>query len=398
MVSARPRQIWIHALGAKVGGGITYLRAVLPELASALEGRDVRVVVLAPGPVEGIDLPPSIEVRSLPFAAKSPLHRLAFDQFVLPVWLACTRDVVLFCSGSFSPIVKTAPTVALLRNAIYFDDDFLDLELPRTRRSLRLQGRLILRAARGCRAVVYPTHAMRALVEARDPALAGAGVVNPYGVADAYARSRAPGGDAPAIEDRPASFLYVMNYTLQKNVGFLLEALALARAERLPVRVVLTSWLTDGPACEARDRDLVERHRLVEDGYLELAGPKFGDELVALYRSVDACVFPSVCESFGNPLVEALALGKPLVCADRPYARELCGEHALYVDPQRPEALVDLWRNWPEYRATWAPAPAEEVAERFSWRGHVERLLDVLLADASERLTGGVPRHARESR
>jgi glycosyltransferase involved in cell wall biosynthesis len=396
--SQSSQQIWIHALGAKVGGGVTYLRAVLPEIASALEGRGVRVVVLAPGPIEGVDLPPFIEVRPHPLAARNAFSRLAFDQVLLPLRLARARGAVLYCSGSFAPIVKTVPTVALVRNAIYFDDAFLGLTPPRMRRSLRIRGRLILRAARGCRAVVYPTWAMRALVEARDPALASAGVVNHYGVGDAFARARGSAADSAAPGGARTTFLYVLNYTLQKNVGFLLEALALARAEGLPVRVVLTSHLTDGPpTCEARDHELIERHQLVESGYLELVGPKYGEELLALYRAVDACVFPSVCESFGHPLVEAMAIGKPLICADRPYARELCGEHALYVDPERPETLVDLWRRWSERRAAWVPAPAEDVAERFSWRGHVDRLLALLVENAAESLPRGVPRTAKES-
>ena len=101
-------------------------------------------------------------------------------------------------------------------------------------------------------------------------------------------------------------------------------------------------------------------------------------ELSDAYRAADACLFPSLCESFGHPLVEALALGKPVIAADRPYAREICGEHALYVDPGKPEDLVGLWRRWPE-PAHGLPALAQtELLRRFSWSDHVDRLLDGL--------------------
>ena len=58
-------------------------------------------------------------------------------------------------------------------------------------------------------------------------------------------------------------------------------------------------------------------------------------------------MFASFCESFGHPLIEALALNKPLVCVDWPYAREICGDAALYFQPDKPEELVAMWRNWP---------------------------------------------------
>jgi glycosyltransferase involved in cell wall biosynthesis len=375
---ASAREIWIHALGAKVGGGVTYLRAVLPELVRQLEGRGVRVVLLLPGPVEGVTLPEWIEARVMPRAARGQLGRLLFDQVVLPARLARRAGAVLFCSGSFAPILKPTPTVALLRNAIYFDDEFLRLETKKQRLLLWLQGRLILGGARGCRAALYPSRFMRELVEARAPGLSGVGVVDYYGVGADYFRARSE--PAPPRTGEPVSFLYVMNYLLQKNLGLLLDALALARRERLAVRVVVTSRLEDGPvACAARDRALIEEHRLVDEGYLAPVGPKYGAELVDLYRAVDACVFPSICESFGHPLVEAMAAGKPLVCADRPYARELCGEYALYVDPKRPEDLVDLWRRWPEVVSRFEPAPLDALEQKFSWSAHVSRLLESLL-------------------
>lgn len=45
-------------------------------------------------------------------------------------------------------------------------------------------------------------------------------------------------------------------------------------------------------------------------------GPKRGQELAAIYASADAFVFPSGTETFGNVLLEAMASGLPVVCAD----------------------------------------------------------------------------------
>lgn len=370
-------ELWIHAIAAKAGGGVTYLRSVVPELVRQLDGRGVRLVVLLPGPWQGEALPGWVEVRSLPRIARNPLLRLLFDQILFPAFLARRPEARAYCSGSFAPLVKTRPTVVLLRNAIYFDDQFLARELPLRRLMLRLRGALIVAAARGCEAVHYPSCAMKTLVEARHASVRGRGSVNAYGVGSAFAQPRR--SSSQRTHRKEATFLYVMNYTLQKNLGFVLRALALARAERLAVRVILTTWLQRGPrACAGQDRALIEENRLIEEGYLELVGPRYGDDLVALYDRVDACLFPSICESFGHPLVEALAMRRPIIAADRPYAREICRTNATYVDPIRPEALVDVWRS-----GLWrvvADRPQVDI-DGFSWRQHVERLIAALLGD-----------------
>ena len=225
---------------------------------------------------------------------------------------------------------------------------------------------------------------MRDLVEFRHPKLARLGVANYYGVDQIFIEAARNGSDAPQQTSGDETFLYVMNYTFQKNLGFILQALALAKKQGVRVRVVVTSHLTSGRAFFwDQDQALIDEHDLVGSGYLVLVGPKYGDELIELYRTVDACIFPSICESFGLPLVEAMAMGKPLICADRPYAREICRDYAKYVDPDRPNELVQLWRDWPRHSMVPPLAMREEILKRFSWQAHVANLIDILIGTAS---------------
>lgn len=61
-------------------------------------------------------------------------------------------------------------------------------------------------------------------------------------------------------------------------------------------------------------------------------------ECLQTYRRVDALFFPSLMESYGLPIVEAMTLGLPIVCADLPYARWLCEGQAIYFDPMSTES------------------------------------------------------------
>lgn len=61
------------------------------------------------------------------------------------------------------------------------------------------------------------------------------------------------------------------------------------------------------------------------------------DGLLAL---AEAMVFPSLYEGFGAPVIEAMRIGTPVVCADRGSLREVAGDAALVVEPD-----VDAWAD-----------------------------------------------------
>ena len=99
-------------------------------------------------------------------------------------------------------------------------------------------------------------------------------------------------------------------------------------------------------------------------------------EVLRVYRQSDALFFPSLLESFGLPLVEAICTDMPIVCADLPYAHWLCEDQAFYFDPESPEDAVrairelrqKLGEGWrPDYTKSRAKLPDswEEVAMRF---------------------------------
>lgn len=75
----------------------------------------------------------------------------------------------------------------------------------------------------------------------------------------------------------------------------------------------------------------------------------------ALLVMADALVFPSVYEGFGAPLIEAMALGTPVICGDHPAVREVVGDAGLVLPADDPEAwgsaLVEVRRSRRELAA-----------------------------------------------
>ena len=58
------------------------------------------------------------------------------------------------------------------------------------------------------------------------------------------------------------------------------------------------------------------------------------EKCMEYYANADALFFPSIAESYGLPLLEAMLAGMPVICADLPYARWMCEKEAIYFDPQ----------------------------------------------------------------
>lgn len=74
------------------------------------------------------------------------------------------------------------------------------------------------------------------------------------------------------------------------------------------------------------------------DERVHFVGALAGADVARFYRALDVLLFPSLYEGFGRTLVEAMALGTPVVANDIPVVREVAGDAALRVP-----LLVDQW-------------------------------------------------------
>jgi glycosyltransferase involved in cell wall biosynthesis len=67
--------------------------------------------------------------------------------------------------------------------------------------------------------------------------------------------------------------------------------------------------------------------------------PKSPSELAELYRGALAFVFPSIHETFGIPIIEAMASGCPVITSKGSACPEIAGDAALLVDPRSVEEI-----------------------------------------------------------
>jgi glycosyltransferase involved in cell wall biosynthesis len=194
-------------------------------------------------------------------------------------------------------------------------------------------------------------------------------------------------GDAAAARAQVAKYgitkpfvVFVSSLWAYKNHDGLLRAWARARPQLGDRQLVFVGAGPDSYAAELRS--LAATLGIGDD--LVFTGGVSLDETVAFYRAADLLAYPSHNETFGLPILEAMACGCPVVTSQVSSMPEIAGGAAILCDPADPasiaEALVtgvapdrDRLRDLGFRRAgefTWSAAAAatldvyREVAER----------------------------------
>jgi alpha-1,3-rhamnosyl/mannosyltransferase len=151
-----------------------------------------------------------------------------------------------------------------------------------------------------------------------------------------------PDEQAPGEIGRPF-FIYPAITRPHKNHVTLLRAFARVASAHPEAVLVLTG--APGPAEGAIGAEI---RRLGLGGRVLRLGRIPQDRLDRLLREAVALVYPSRFEGFGLPLVEAMALGCPVIASDATALPEVLGEAGSLVDPDDVEGWAGAMRSFLE--------------------------------------------------
>lgn len=379
--------LFINGLAASAGGGLTYLRNVIPQLEARDEVR--ATVLLTPwfrsefGNRSNVDF----------VEAGPPSHaglRFGWEQSRLPAMVRRSGADVLLSAGNFALRRSPIPQILLSRNSLYSSRHFWRDLRRRGEYALwldtRLKAWLAKRSVAWANSTVAPSVAFAGELQR----WSGRQVTPIYHGFDgqAFSRDSTPLGDetARALEAARGCLrlLFVSHYNYYRNFETLLRALPLISR---PVKLFLT--------CRLREHDNPGRYHPgkaaglvrslgLDDMVVELGAIAY-QSLHHVYRACDIYVSPAYSESFAHPLVEAMSQGVPIAASGLEVHREICGDAAVYFDPFSPKQLAAAVGG-----VAGSPQLAARLGEQgrqrsrdFSWQRHVSELIAL-----AARLTG----------
>jgi len=376
--------MFINALAASAGGGLTYMRNVLPYLASKA---DLKVTVaLNPALRQEFRSIGNVQYFELDIPAG---RRFWYEQSSLRNVIRNCRADVLLSTGNFAIRRSPVPQILLSRNSIYVSADFYrDLWRRREYRAwleTRFRATVAKRSIKWATFTVAPSQAFASELER----WSGKRVMAIHHGFDQNAFVRNSSALAPELEEKLKlppkciKLLFVSHYNYYRNFETLIRALPVLRDRLggLPFRLLLSCHLhtnqKHGTYNPAEAAALV--HRLgLREVVIELGSIPY-EQLHHLYVRADAYVTPAYTETFAHPLVEAMASGLPIIASDLSVHREICGEAATYFPKFSSESLAETVAKVvlsPQLKSQLVDAGARRSLQ-FSWKKHVNEILAV---------------------
>jgi glycosyltransferase involved in cell wall biosynthesis len=320
---------------------------------------------------------------TFPWSNESPPKRTLTEHLYAPVRLPRSKIDVL--STLMAPIVRAAPGLVV---------HFKTLHAYTTPQAIRLPVRVYRRlnyprTAKVADAIIINSESLRREVlhyldvdpaklhlipEAVDHEL--------FSLGD---REQAWSAVATKHGVRKPFVLFVSSLWPYKNCEGLLRAFAAAKSDLGDRQLVIV-----GPG---RDVEYVGQLRALADQLgitkdVVWVGGVPLEETVDFYRCADVFVYPSVNETFGLPILEAMATGCPVVTSDTSAMPETAGGAALLADPADPESIADAIVKACGPEADRLRSAGPERAGEFTWSATAERTLDVYREVYAQRATG----------
>lgn len=249
--------------------------------------------------------------------------RLVKDQFWLPYMAHRQRLDLLHCPALPAPLFYKGKTVLTIHDATLWRYPGKASKgghwyyRPLFKKSIKHAQRIITVSYSARRDLIQYAHIPSSIICAIYEA-----------VGPTFVQNESSELDVERIKNRyklPERYLLTVG-TLEprKNMGTLLRAFEQIRHHQADIKLVIVGrkgWQKPLPIKEPLKEHVI------------LTGPVNDADLPILYRLATVCVFPSLYEGFGLPLLEAMACGVPVVASNRPALPEVGGDACLYADP-----------------------------------------------------------------
>lgn len=303
---------------------------------------------------------------------KCPTYPL-WEQVALPHAIAKIKPDLLHCTSNTAPLHCKVPLLLTLHDIIF-------LEPRQTGNKSRYQnlGRIyrrfvVPRILHKCNKIItvsnFECNRIRKALQLPDEQITA--VYNGY---SSYFR---PLGEYKAITQKyieAGKYLFFLGNTdPKKNVPRTLKAYSLYLKRSTRKLPLLLGDTNDSVLNAILKEENIEEIRpyITNPGYIP------NTDLAAIYNGAFAFLYTSLRESFGIPILEAMACGTPVVTSNTSAIPEIAGQEGILVDPMQPEKIADKLlelENDSEYYNKQVEYGLQHV-RLFSWQKTAQALL-----------------------
>lgn len=377
------RRILIDATGASIGGGYTYLVNVIPRLCNAAPDAEIRLMLRNRRLVESLtpiaEREANFEIVDLPTVNVGA--RLLHTFAAMPGLAADWGADLFFSVGEVAPLRMPCPSIASFRNANVFTSEVTPLTLYDRVRFVILN-RVARLSAKHCDRIMFVSEdSARWIGESIGLPEAKRAVIH-HGIDVEQWSNAAPYTGHP----RPY-ILSVSSIYHYKNYVRLIEAyvqVAEGRNEAdFPDLIIIgddydIEYRAQMEAARSSAGSLAER--------IHILGSVPYEEVKSYCKGAQMFVFPSYLETFGHPLLEAMAAGIPLVASGIDSFREVAGDAALFAAYDSvDEFAVAIEHALDPNVAADLVRKGNAHIEAFTWDASVARLVNLFESVIRER-------------
>ncbi len=380
----------INAISVKEGGSLVVLNSLLAEMVAMRPDWQWHVVTNSEARLRLNDFNSTVfHIYRQPQNGGWKV-RLWYEM-CLPKLIKQLNADLLFSQTNYLPSRKlSCPALLLVQHAGHFSQEYKDLVEEHSfnlfsRIAWKLKGLWVNSSVRRAQMVTVQTEALaKNIVQVTGVSKKRLCVIA-HGTGQCKKFDHLP--NCPDVV-LPLRIGYITKYGVQKNFSVLFAAFARLHDQGIKAVLILTL-----------SRDLPENQVVFKlarqfgiEEFIENHGELLPLEVDALYSTLHLFIFPSLCESFGFPMLEAMSHALPLLIGKTDSNIEVAGKAGIVFEPYDGTALADLIIQLikdPTWYKDCSKASQERAAE-FSW--HKAAIETLALMD---RLHRTKPTHAK---
>ncbi len=305
--------------------GISFLEAL------AKHRNQHNFVILAPSNFgyESVNAPENIEISFFRRGKFNAIWRVWFDFLMVPYLVRKFRIEVFISLGNHAPANLNIPKIVLFRNSYYTNWD--DYEVKSWEKVVKYLERFMFGlTVKSINLIVAQSSYMKERLALVWKIPAEKIKIIPNALSNAFVdqlQNLNYEDTKRELKQGKLVCIYVSRYYAHKNHSFLLSIAG--ELKKRAIRDVVFA-VTVNPM---NPNVIKLQSKINEEGlnaYFINLGEITQRELHEWYQKVNCVIFPSKLETFGNPLIEAMAYGLPICAIDLPYARSVCEDAAIY--------------------------------------------------------------------